>query len=398
MNKKTQFWLGILVSGLALVLHAVLTFEHYKTQLAIGDGPSALCHAGDYFDCSVVAASSYSHIFGIPLALFGFWTNLLFLISWIWFHIKSLWLGENSPQARVINFSLAMLLVTASLVMGSISFLAIGKLCLYCLLTYFISFIQLGLHVTSISPKETLSILSSNSLIKGLGVLTMIPAGAWITQRVWDKSVGADRLDYYIHESVSEWLQNPVHEFHLERGIIYRNSSQAKHYLVEFVDLFCPHCKHASHPLKAFIQSRPDLAIIVKLFPLDGNCNPAIEHSSPNPIRCEWAKWLLCINQQNPPMGSKALDWIFEHQSELATKSFEEGRKDAEEALTLPIPKDQLTQCMQNPDTEQALRSLGEEGQKAKIQGTPSIFLNGRLLPRAQVLPILEKAYSALKP
>jgi protein-disulfide isomerase len=40
---------------------------------------------------------------------------------------------------------------------------------------------------------------------------------------------------------------------------------------------------------------------------------------------------------------------------------------------------------------------MAKEGDTAKIQGTPAIFVNGRVLDRGQMIPVLEGAYRSLK-
>lgn len=389
MMKKTDFLIVILFTILGLGLHAYLTWEHYKIYFSAGDGPGALCQAGAYFDCAAVAASQYSQFLGVPLSIWGFWTNFIFLIAIVWLQLKSAYLEQEAPVARQVVALISILLLGSAVTMGLISTWLIKKACLYCMGTYVTSSVQFLLVFKFL---KTLKPMEGRLLMKGVFTLIAIPALSFFSKQLIDKSIGVGGLGYYIAESLNDWKNNPSQEFDLNLGITIPPDSEpsTQWTIVEFVDLFCPHCKHASYPLKAFVQSRPQVKLVVKLFPLDGMCNPAIEHSSGNSLRCQWSWFLWCAHEQG--YGNKVLAWIFEHQAELANLSFQEGRKNIVQELGLPDTT--LSACENSEDVKNKIKQMAEEGKKAQVKGTPSIFLQGKLLPRGQLIPVLEKAMS----
>jgi protein-disulfide isomerase len=56
-----------------------------------------------------------------------------------------------------------------------------------------------------------------------------------------------------------------------------------------------------------------------------------------------------------------------------------------------------VKQCIGSEDALNTLKRQAQEGIKAKISGTPSIFVNGKLLNGGQAIPILESVYRELK-
>src|SRR3989338_3070369 len=63
----------IIISILGVLLSSYLTYLHFKPSA------SKLCVFGENFDCDIVNKSVYSELFGIPVAIFGGLTYLLFL-------------------------------------------------------------------------------------------------------------------------------------------------------------------------------------------------------------------------------------------------------------------------------------------------------------------------------
>lgn len=389
MNRKNLIYLVTgLSSILALFFHVYLVWEYFKVKYAIGGAEASLCSFSEAFDCSAVAASPYSSLFGIPIAQFGLWSNLIFTIILISHWVTAHFSNKANSLTSFGLLSLSGVLAFGSLIMGSISALIMQTYCAFCIATYFLS------AVTSVGAwilvKPNIKILPNEFKPSWLIILILIPIGSWLTHAIIMDQLGGKRLPIVIEESVLEWKSNPQLSFDLSSGIAFgTKTDSAQHIIVEFVDLFCPHCKFASYPLKAFTKARSDVALIVKIFPLDGTCNSAL--GSGDGFRCKWSSVALCANDQN--RGQQVLNWIFEHQSELSRMPFEFGLKALQEK-SIELNEATLAECLNSETTLSRLKSMAEEGQKANVKGTPTIFLNGRQLPRGQVIPVLEAAIS----
>ncbi len=102
---------------LSIAAHLYLTIHYYpiKFGLAVGD---SMCNLNAKFDCDAVSASSYSDLFGIPMALWGavFYAVLLLLILLSWLE----W-SDHPERMRRWTAIMAGLGALASIVMGGIS-------------------------------------------------------------------------------------------------------------------------------------------------------------------------------------------------------------------------------------------------------------------------------------
>jgi protein-disulfide isomerase len=57
----------------------------------------------------------------------------------------------------------------------------------------------------------------------------------------------------------------------------------------------------------------------------------------------------------------------------------------------------QITTCVDDTKTHDEIVRRAKMGSDAGLQGTPTIFLNGRQLNAGQVLPVLQSAYTSAK-
>ena len=139
--------------------------------------------------------------------------------------------------------------------------------------------------------------------------------------------------------------------------------------LVEFSDFQCPYCKvEAQEIRKNLLATYPtQVRLYFKTFPLE-SLHP-------------WAKAAAiaskCVAKQNPDAFWTYHDWIFEHQAEITPENLKEKilgwAKD-----TKGIDSLQLGQCMDSKATEAEVNEDQMEGQKLEINGTPTLFVNGR--------------------
>jgi protein-disulfide isomerase len=139
--------------------------------------------------------------------------------------------------------------------------------------------------------------------------------------------------------------------------------------LVEFSDFQCPYCKAEAQEIrKNLLTAFPaQVRLYFKTFPLE-SLHP-------------WAKAAAiaskCVAKQNADSFWEYHDWIFEHQAEITPETLKDKvlgwAKD-----TKGIDSLQLGQCMDTKATESEVNADQAEGQKLEINGTPTLFINGR--------------------
>lgn len=400
MKKSTWFWSLILTNLLSLGFHYYLTSQHYKVKLGLSEGPS-FCNISANFNCDAVAASSYSHIGDVPLALFGFMIHAVFLILLISAQMN---LSEHSGAIKRLLFPLASLIALVSVVMGLISVTQLGTYCLFCIVTYILSFIAL-FAAWKIQDENPLTQTGSDiaalfsKLRWVLILLVLVPAAAWLASNIIMDNYGFSRLKQMVQEEIAIWQSAPAQNFS-EKGLVkysgeISNSDPKKIVtIVEFADFLCPHCKSAATSLDAFINNHPNVKLVFKTFPLDGKCNKGMQHQGDG-VRCQLAAAAVCGEQMNQS-GWKAHHWIFENQEKFfAGYSLDTAMKDL--AGHLGVNSDEWNKCLQSDSTFEYVQSMAAEGMAAKIQGTPSIFLNGKRLQKGQFLPVLQKVFEQVQ-
>lgn len=399
MNRqKTFLSLAGLSTLVAMGFHIYLIWEYFQVKFGLGGERPSLCQLSETFDCAAVAASPFANLMGIPLATFGFWTNLLFLILVITYGVQKSFYNQTGVGVRFGLLLTSLALGLGSLIMGSISAFVLTTYCLFCIITYVLSFLSIGLLAVATQKDNWLSkdLLSFKPIY--LVIALVIPATSGFTHAIIMDQLGGKKLPLLIQESIAAWQGNPTQSFNVGLGITFGAPAQsAKYTVIEFVDLFCPHCKHASYPLKAFTKAHQDVSLIVKIFPLDRSCNPALAPEVTNGTwdglqspRCRWAYAVMCAQQQNK--GADALTYVFDQQSELADKFSQFKEEIIIMGDKLQLDKASFQTCIESTETRDSLVTMAREGQTAEIQGTPVIFLNSRELPRGQLLPILEGA------
>lgn len=395
-SKNKYLLLALLATVVAIGVHIYLTQHYYGLKFGLQDGPS-FCNVSDKLNCDVVTASEYSALFGIPIALWGAITNLILL----YFLAVTKWnLVQDSAQTSRYSFLLSGVTLLASVVMGFITLTKIGSICLFCVGTYVLSIIT---FIATWLGAEKLTANNIKNDIKAifgtekwvLGFAIAIPAMAALGNIMYLESNGMSEIEKIAKEKVAYWSVAPLQTFDHSTGLqLQKGTTEPVMTIVEFADFRCSHCKLAAGPLHSFASTHPDVKLIYKFFPLDGTCNEALGGRGDG-ISCGLAYAALCAEQSHQK-GWAVHDYIYEHQTEItAAGNLDKNIQEISKALQLPL--EELQACIKKPETREAVTKMAKEGDTAKIQGTPAVFVNGRVLDRGQVIPVLEAAYKTLK-
>jgi protein-disulfide isomerase len=75
-------------------------------------------------------------------------------------------------------------------------------------------------------------------------------------------------------------------------------------------------------------------------------------------------------------------DWLFEHQADWAENSSNDARnKFIATAEQFGLNKDQFTRDLDSSEIKKLIQEDIDSGNQADLQGTPTFYLNGKLLP-----------------
>ncbi len=381
-----MLWISI-----AIAIHAYLTYVHFG-QLSNSFSQS-ICDLNSLFNCSSVAASKYSKLFGIPVSLWGLMSNLMLMIFFID--------AKNNPRPHFIRYTewLAFLIPLGSVAMGIISLTKMNQYCPFCIALYVLSFLTLW-NVWSYFktpflknlPQDLIGLFTERMGV--LALLLLVPIGAWFINEIildrFQKSLGGQDIDLLIQQRIGEWKANPLTKINTT-GAIFLNKGTSQNEVIEFADFMCHHCQDASPLFDGFVKAHPEITFIYMPFPLDGECNDDIPKKWG--VSCRFSKAVYCANLQN--QGVAGHHWLFKNVPGTMTTG------DADGLVTkmvgdLKLDQKQFADCAKSEGTHQAIRNLAKEGVKAQIGGTPTVFFNGRQLPGAQSAAILKAAIQNL--
>lgn len=206
---------------------------------------------------------------------------------------------------------------------------------------------------------------------------------------------GADKLTQIVNSSISEWSENNEYDLDAEPSLVLGPSrNEAKMVISEFADFLCGHCKFAAPTLHAFAHSHPDVRLEFFSFALDGECNEVVSQAVGTP--CTLAKVNYCGGKTNK--GWEVHDVIFANQNKLYDTRTSSTTLDLLKNLTskMNLNWEDLLACVNDENTLETIKRQAKVGDESGVKGTPTVYVNGKKLPRGQLLPVLEGLYKLL--
>jgi protein-disulfide isomerase len=189
---------------------------------------------------------------------------------------------------------------------------------------------------------------------------------------------GKNENDAIEAAEASKWAHGPQPPKVLEdpvaiptAGSPVRGPAGAVLTLVEFSDFQCPYCYIAVGKLDAVLAAYPGkIKLIFKQFPLDTHSQAALAAAAAIAAHRQGKFW---------PMH----DALFAHRRELSRSSI------LALALNAGLDTKRFESDLDSPETKKAIASDVGDGDRAGVEGTPSIFINGRKYNGALDLPAI---------
>jgi protein-disulfide isomerase/uncharacterized membrane protein len=411
------------VSGLLLLQH----HGEERASAAI----SQVCGEGADSGCAVVARSRYSEVAGVPLAALGvfFYGGLAALL------VLALLAGAEARDAAASLGLLALLAAVAvDVVLLGVQMVAIRAFCRLCLLTYVANLLALvllmrarrdgaviGQAVRRPDGRAALAGGLLAALTLGAAVLasdiglsyrekermsavlgpipTAVPSPPAVasspaapgteTQRFQEEArVAAEQarrlqaiLDdpqkleqYFADKAAREYDQGPAHKIELA-GVPMKGPGDAPIKVAEYSDFLCPFCRGIAGAFAQYLPaSAGRVAVYYKNYPLDHDCNPHVERTI-HAGACLLARAGICAEAQGK-------FWPY-HDRVFSTELKDPGESDvAKLAEEAGLDATALQTCLSSAATQSRLSADIEEAWKAGVRGTPTLFINGKKLPR----------------
>ena len=427
---RVRVGLAALLCLLNGALSGLLLLQHHGDERASA-AVSQVCGEGDQTGCEVVAQSRFSEVGGVPLAAVG----VFFYVAVAVLLLLALLAGAEARDAAASVALLALVAALAvDLVLLGVQMVAIRAFCRMCLITYAVNILALLLLVHArrdgavvrqsvrrpdgrvalagwvlatlaigaavLAAEVGLSSREKERLATLLGpapaatpsmpaVLSSPAAPGGDAQRFQEEARAATEqarrlqqiLDdpqkleqYFADKAAREFEHGPAHKLQLE-GVPVKGPTNAPIKVAEYSDFLCPFCRQIAGAFSQYLPaSAGRVAIYYKNYPLESECNPHVERTV-HPGACLLARGGICAAAQEKfwPYHDRvfAADWK-EPRAEDVVKLAAEAGLDAAELQT----------CLGSPATQARLAGEVEEAWKAGVRGTPTLFINGKKLPR----------------
>src|SRR5690606_29816847 len=171
ITPRMKTW--ILISIVLAVIGAGISIYSTVHHIAVKRQGSTdmACNINDTFSCDDVARSAYSQIGDIPLAILGlgFFAALLALLG---FGVLG---GKTAREHLHAYVFMVMVGVVTSLILGGLSWFAVGSLCISCMGVYAVTLVQAGTIFAfkdaipgHWNPKELFSGLTTGAIVVAL--------------------------------------------------------------------------------------------------------------------------------------------------------------------------------------------------------------------------------------
>jgi protein-disulfide isomerase len=189
---------------------------------------------------------------------------------------------------------------------------------------------------------------------------------------------GKNENDAIDAAKASKWGQGPQPPKLLEdpvtiptAGSPFRGPADAPMTLVEFSDFQCPYCSIAVAKLDAVLDAYPGkIKLVFKQFPLDTHPQASLAAAAAIAAHHQGKFW---------PMH----DAMFAHRRELSRANI------LALAKNVGVDMKRFEADLDSPETKKTIAKDTEDGDRAGVEGTPSVYINGRKYNGALDLPAI---------
>ena len=452
MIDRWRLAVAIILMAAGAAVSGLLLLEHHGEQRAAA-AVSQVCGEGETSGCAVVAQSCWSAVRGVPLAAIGlfFYAGLGLLLT------LALLAGPPARQATAALALLALVVALAvDLALLGVQAFAIHAFCMLCLMTYLFNILAVvvllparrdgrvvGEAVATVDGRLVFagSLLGALALAmavfaseltlahrqRGRAASILGPSGApalpapapsprpsppaaagaplppdaqrWQEEarmaqeqarRLQEILDDPRKLDEYFREKAArEFDQGPVRNLDLA-GVPSKGAGDAPVRVVEYSDFLCPFCRSLAGAFASFVpQSNNRVAVYFKNYPLEQSCNPNLK-TTVHAGACALALGGLCAQEQGK-------FWPY-HDKVFASTLTSPGVKDvARLGGEAGLDAAALEACVMSAKTRDRLKAEIAEAQGAGVSATPTVFINGRRLPRINdFIQMVDKEFARL--
>jgi protein-disulfide isomerase len=171
----------------------------------------------------------------------------------------------------------------------------------------------------------------------------------------------------------------------LEKGVNgpAKGPAKAPVTIVEFSDMQCPHCQKAAAGIDQLLAQEPEAHFVFQNFPLPSH---------------NWAEkaagYVDCVGRASVAGASNDAVWkfiqkTFDEQANITEANIDEKLKAI--ATASGANSDEIAACAVKPDTKARIETSLALGKSVGVNGTPTLFINGRNVPGGAPVELMKK-------
>lgn len=399
-KKQAALLFASLLGALFSVYSTILTVEIQKSNADI----QSICSINALFDCNYVAASEAALLFGIPVAWWAFTYYLWIGSVVIWTFISS----ANQRPNMVMALIISMLAVVFTLYKAYQMIFQLKVVCLACILMYLangaitlllISVLGLNFRrmlaraaATSEQNRKESWQNSITAYLPGLfSIAVVFFTGYSLIKVSFPTDIiagslppkGASTHNGRASNPVADHFAQPRRTIELVSDAPFWGNPEAQVTVVEFSDFQCPFCRIAASQLRdVFSEFEDHVKLYFIHYPLDRSINPYI---TMNGHQYAGLAARAAIYAHDRGKFWEFHDELFQRQPNLSDETiFSLAEK-------YGWDMDQFEMAVESTDINNRVKKHIECGQGVEIQGTPTIYINGRHVKQWQNPSVLRQ-------
>jgi protein-disulfide isomerase/uncharacterized membrane protein len=383
--------------GLGTIVATYMAVAHLLLFHGTGSFHS-ICNFGPRLSCDAVNTSDQSEIGGVAIAVFAIpaYATMAFLVR------EALKGGGSRGRAAIaLAHALAWPAVAYSAYLLYVMIAELGTACLFCLTLDTVNVAALLLTARAARKRPVELLGEAQRAIAGEGRRVALIAAGLGAAVLALGLIGHARLRASLEEEAraavtiapaadsaapassddgagddapaagARKLPQKRFEIAIDDEDASVGPKDAKVTVVQFADFQCGYCKKLEQSLAPIRKTyAAEVRFVFKHFPMNPRCNPAVINEK-HKFACEAAAAGECARRQGKfwPMH----DRLYEKQQHLERADLDGYAAD------VGLDGAAFAACMGDAATTAAIAKDAGEGARAKVNGTPRTFINGRL-------------------
>lgn len=384
MKRLVNYLIALSGGGLSVYL-----FLRFLTLQSGAEASKGICKAVFGYSCDPVLVGSGAVVFGLPWAAWGIiYFGMLFVLMALSDFLPDSFSksGKSATLIVLLGGNLISLFLIGMMVSG------LAPICLLCLIIHLLDLLLFWIYFryshTTLRELFKQFFAGMRFLITGQGAnpeqgkwhlaVFLIPLlfGLTIYQRL------AFPISHVVPGGVleptfdllAEYQHTPIADLTISDRDAKLGPDTALFKMVVFSDFECPYCASFAQKAKAWVAKYPNrFQLIFKHFPLSSTCNPVMEDDM-HPNACEAARVSQAALRQN--RFWEMHDLLFEN--EVSEELYLKWASD------LGMNPEQFQADVSGQDGLDKILDDVAMGNVFGVEGTPSVFLNGRKLSEIQ--------------